>query len=78
MFKVVLRADGIPETVLQNEELMQAMLPMIRADYELCDTYEYQEEPPLACPFSIFGGLEDVRISKADLEAWRIHSRAGV
>ena len=76
VFKVVLRADGIPEKVLQNEELMQALLPIIRADYELCDTYIYREEPPLECPFSIFGGLEDVRISTADLEAWRIHSSA--
>jgi len=76
VFKVILRADGIPETVLQNEELMQVMLPTLRADYELCDTYEYREEAPLACPFSLFGGLEDVRISQADIEAWPIHSRA--
>ena len=76
VFKVVLRADGIPDKVIQNEELMQAMMPIIRADYELCDTYIYREEPPLECPFSIFGGLEDVRISEADLEAWRIHSSA--
>lgn len=76
VFKVILRADGIPEAILQNDELMQAMLPTLRADFELCDTYEYREEPPLACPFSIFGGLEDVRIGAADLEAWRIHSSA--
>jgi surfactin synthase thioesterase subunit len=76
VFKVVLRAEGIPEMILQNEELMQAMLPTLRADFELCDTYEYREEAPLGCPFSIFGGLEDVRISATDLEAWRIHSYA--
>lgn len=76
VFKVVLRADGVPETILQNEELMQVMLPTLRADYELCDTYEYRDEPPLACPFSLFGGLEDVRINKADLEAWPVHSSA--
>ena len=74
VFKVVLRADGIPEKILQNEELMQAMLPTLRADFELCDTYRYTEEPPLECPFSIFGGLEDVRVGATDLEAWRIHS----
>jgi len=74
VFKVVLRADGIPETILQSDELMQLMLPTLRADYELCDTYKYQEEPPLACPFSLFGGLEDVRVGKADLEAWPVHS----
>ncbi len=76
VFKVILRADGIPERILQNEELMQALLPTLRADFELCDTYEYREEAPLECPFSIFGGSEDVRISVADVEAWRIHSSA--
>jgi medium-chain acyl-[acyl-carrier-protein] hydrolase len=74
VFKVVLRADGIPERILQNEELMQAMLPTLRADFELCDTYTYKEEPPLDCPFSIFGGLEDVRVRATDLEGWHIHS----
>lgn len=76
VFKVILRADGIPEMILQNEELMQAMLPTLRADFELCDTYKYAEEPALECPFSIFGGLEDVRVSASDLEGWRIHSSA--
>lgn len=74
VFKVVLRADGIPEKILQNEELMQAMLPTLRADFELCDTYRFTEEPPLECPFSIFGGLEDIRVGAADLAEWRIHS----
>jgi len=74
VFKVVLRADGIPETILHSEELMQLMLPTLRADYEVCDTYEYHEEPPLSCPFFLYGGLEDVRIRKADLVGWPIHT----
>lgn len=76
VFKVVLRADGIPEQILQNEEFMQAMLPTLRADFELCDTYRHTQEPPLECPFSLFGGTEDVRVHVEDLEAWRIHSSA--
>jgi medium-chain acyl-[acyl-carrier-protein] hydrolase len=74
VFKVVLRADGIPETILQNEELMQAILPTLRADFELCDTYEYRDERPLDCPFLIFGGQEDVRVNAVDLELWPVHS----
>lgn len=76
VFKVILRADGIPERILQNEELMQAMLPTLRADFELCDTHDMQEEAPLSYPFSIFGGEEDRRISPAELDAWRVHSAA--
>lgn len=76
VFKVVLRADGIPETLLQNDELMQIMLPTLRADYELCDTYEYREEPPLTCPMALFGGLDDVRVRQSDLQAWQQHTSA--
>lgn len=71
MFKKVLRFEGTPEQILQNDELMEALLPILRADFELCDTYEYRDEPPLACPISVFGGLADSRISTASLEAWR-------
>lgn len=71
MFKKVLRFEGTPEQILQNDELMEALLPTLRADFELCDTYEYRDEPPLECPLSVFGGLEDSRISTASLEAWR-------
>jgi surfactin synthase thioesterase subunit len=76
VFKVVLRAEGIAESILQNDELMQAMLPTLRADFELCDTYEYSDEPPFTCPLTIFGGTEDVRIRAADLEGWPIHTSA--
>ena len=76
VFKVVLRAEGIAETILQNDELMQAMLPTLRADFELCDTYDCTEDMPLACPLAIFGGTEDVRISAADLQAWPRHTTA--
>jgi len=77
VFKVVLRAEGTAEMVLQNDELMQAMLPTLRADFELCDTYEYRDEAPLDCPLTIFGGTEDVRISPADLQGWPVHSSQG-
>lgn len=74
VLKVVLQTDGTPARILQNDQLMQAMLPTLRADFELCDTYEYSPAAPLSCPIAIFGGLEDVRISASDQEGWRIHS----
>jgi medium-chain acyl-[acyl-carrier-protein] hydrolase len=50
------------------------MLPTLRADYEVCDTYEYHEEPPLTCPFYLYGGLDDVRVREADLAGWPVHT----
>jgi medium-chain acyl-[acyl-carrier-protein] hydrolase len=65
------RLNGIPRKVLEEAELMQIMLPVLRADFAVYETYLYSTEPPLTCPISAFGGLQDHRVSRGDLEAWR-------
>jgi medium-chain acyl-[acyl-carrier-protein] hydrolase len=65
------RLNGTPESVLQNAELMQLVLPILRADFALVETYVYSTEAPLDCPISAFGGLEDGEVSHDDLTAWR-------
>lgn len=77
MLTVVLRGEGVPEQVLQNAELMAALLPTLRADFELCDTYRYRPEPPFDHPLSIFGGVDDIRVAEPDLQGWCDHTTAG-
>ncbi|MFF4214142.1 thioesterase II family protein [Streptomyces sp. NPDC001796] len=71
VLKTVLRKEGTPRQVLENGELMRALLPMLRADLEVCDTYQYRDERPLTMPVSVFGGHQDVRVSRGDLDLWR-------
>jgi medium-chain acyl-[acyl-carrier-protein] hydrolase len=78
VLKTVLRKEGTPAKVLDNEELMRALLPTLRADFELCETYEYRDEPPLATPMTVFGGSHDVRVSRDDLEQWRAQAAGHV
>jgi medium-chain acyl-[acyl-carrier-protein] hydrolase len=61
---------GAPAEALQNDELLDLMLPTIRADFELCETYEHGPEPPLECPMTIYGGLEDREVDEGRLAAW--------
>lgn len=77
VLRTVLAKDGTPPEVLRNEDLMRAMLPVLRADLEVCDTYEYVDEGPLCVPLTILGGLYDVRVSRSDLEHWETHAGAG-
>jgi medium-chain acyl-[acyl-carrier-protein] hydrolase len=65
------RLNGTPGKVLEHAELMQSMLPILRADFAVYETYVYATEPPLDCFISGFGGLQDQRVSRGDLEAWR-------
>ena len=64
------RLNGTPAQVLEHPELMQLMLQVIRADFTLVQTYEYEPGPPLNCPFSVFGGVQDVEVTSHHLEAW--------
>jgi medium-chain acyl-[acyl-carrier-protein] hydrolase len=62
--------NGAPLEALRNEELMDLLLPTIRADFELCETYEYHPEAPLGCPITIYGGIEDHEVEREGLAAW--------
>ena len=63
--------NGVPGKVLEDSELMQLMLPMLRADFATFETYQYMPEPPLDCALSGFGGSQDRRVSREDMEVWR-------
>jgi len=63
--------NGTPREVLENRDLMELYEPILRADFEVCDTYRYQQGPRLQCPVSVFGGLQDIKISELDLEGWK-------
>jgi medium-chain acyl-[acyl-carrier-protein] hydrolase len=76
-FVAKLRAlHGTPDEVLNNAELRELILPILRADFAACETYVYEDGEPLDCPISAFGGLQDACVSRADLEAWSTHTRA--
>ena len=63
--------NGTPDDVLQNEELCQLLLPALRADFTLCETYRYDNDDPLSCPITALGGLTDPFLSRAKIQAWR-------
>ncbi|HVG59534.1 MAG TPA: alpha/beta fold hydrolase [Hyalangium sp.] len=60
-----------PPQVLAHEELMRLLLPMVRADFEMIDTYPVPDEEPLSVPLAVWGGTEDLQPSPQHLEAWR-------
>jgi medium-chain acyl-[acyl-carrier-protein] hydrolase len=66
--------NGTPGEVLGNPELMNLLLPTIRADFDVCRSHEYIAGPPLACPLTVFGGIDDVESAGDRLEAWDVHT----
>lgn len=62
--------DGTPASVLEHPELMELFLPIIRADFQLCETYQYQSSPALAYPIVAYGGKDDHSVDPRLLEYW--------
>ena len=70
------RYGGIPEAILREPELLQLLLPALRADLEALETYAYEPRAPLTCPIAAFGGADDPWATTAELEAWRPETTA--
>lgn len=62
--------SGMQKEVLESAELMQILLPILRADFEICEKYIYEPQPPLNCPISVFGGFQDLNSPPEQLKAW--------
>jgi surfactin synthase thioesterase subunit len=67
---------GTPDEVLAHPELMQMLLPLLRADFEMVETYTFVPGEALSCPITVLGGLEDEDVPREKLEGWREHSTA--
>ncbi|MEM9816735.1 MAG: alpha/beta fold hydrolase [Cyanobacteria bacterium P01_D01_bin.6] len=70
------RYGGTPQAVIQNDELMELLLPTLRADFALLETYRYQAQAPLSCAIAAIGGNQDAIVSLDDVRPWQIHTAA--
>ena len=70
------RYDGIPTEVTQASELLDYLLPVLRADLKMDETYTYSPERPFSCAITAFGGQQDTEVNYEQLAAWRDHTTA--
>ncbi len=65
--------DGIPEAILQNDELLEYFEPILRADFQACETYQHVSMPPLNIPMTVItGDKEDMTLE--DIGLWQNES----
>jgi medium-chain acyl-[acyl-carrier-protein] hydrolase len=72
----VRRVYAPPEAAWRVPELLQLMLPILRADMDIYQRHAPPPEPPISCPIHVFGGEDDHAAPREDLHAWREYTAA--
>jgi medium-chain acyl-[acyl-carrier-protein] hydrolase len=70
------RFGGAVDPILDNPELLEVVMPALRADFAVVETYAYADEPRLDVPITAFGGQADPVVLPEHLEAWRMQTTA--
>jgi medium-chain acyl-[acyl-carrier-protein] hydrolase len=62
---------GTPDSILDDPELMSLILPIVRADFTINETYKALDKSYVKCPILALGGNEDPLVNQSFLEQWR-------
>jgi medium-chain acyl-[acyl-carrier-protein] hydrolase len=62
---------GLPEHVLSHPELLDVVLPALRADYEIIESYSYAPGEPMDIAIAALAGADDPFAAPAAVETWR-------
>lgn len=63
--------NGTPREILEDNDLISLIGPMLRADLAMHEEYVHEPGPRLACDILAFGGLCDTEAGRAGLNAWQ-------
>lgn len=72
--EALIKLDGGNAEAFAQPEIREFILPAIRADYRLIETYSATPRGKLHCPLAIFYGTEDQELTQADPDGWQIWS----
>ncbi|MBB1243056.1 thioesterase [Streptomyces durbertensis] len=65
---------GTPQVLLDDEEFMALLLPVVKHDFRLAEHYGGLDDGPLPIPVTAFGSATDQRFSLAEVRAWAAHT----
>jgi surfactin synthase thioesterase subunit len=68
--QVDLRYGGIPGDIRHERELLELLLPALRADVAAIESYVHRSGPRLTCPVAVLGGDADPLVPVESLSGW--------
>lgn len=71
------RMGGTPPEVFEHKELLDLVLPVLRADFRLAETFDRPPGTPFPCPVVALAGAADADAPPEDVERWGDLAGAG-
>ncbi|MGE5557190.1 MAG: thioesterase II family protein [Bacillota bacterium] len=70
--KEIMEIGGTPQEVMGHKELWDVFYPILRADYQILETYEFRpEDRQIDCDLTIFHGAGDKDVTREEVLQWR-------
>jgi medium-chain acyl-[acyl-carrier-protein] hydrolase len=69
-WRSVCELNGMPDEIARDRAMRDMLMPVFRADFEVCDTYAYSRGAALGCPIIAFAGDADQEALPAEMAAW--------
>lgn len=61
----------------QSLNIQNALLPVVRADFEIGESYTCSPSDPLPIPIDVFGGNQDTQVDQHGLTEWQAYTSTG-
>jgi surfactin synthase thioesterase subunit len=74
LVEMLRRLGGTPDWLLNDPQMADVILPPVRADFAIRETWTYRPEAPLTLPVTVIASTDDPRAAVADQERWREHT----
>lgn len=74
--EILRRFNGMPRALLENRELLEVFLPILRSDLSVCESYVYEGRSNLDCPITLFTGALDGNVAPHDIAGWEAQTAA--
>lgn len=74
LIAVLKQIGGLKQEVLNHPELLELVLPIIRADLALNEHYQNPKKVPLSCPITTIHGTDDPVVKLEYLKEWTHYS----
>ncbi|MFY1637945.1 thioesterase II family protein [Solwaraspora sp. WMMB335] len=69
----VIDYGGMPPELLADPDATALFLPILRADFQLLETWAVERQPPLDIPVTVLRGTDDATVTDHQIDGWAEH-----